>query len=553
MAPVVIADSDDEDDSSYSPPPKTPAPIARPDLDATRSHEAVDHSSSTDSAFFRSVLDEQNEAARNCARVTKTERTPKSGLVSFGAPPMSTDPLQGEEVNVLDMDVEQERGRDEDTNDPWEIPSSPADRPNPATVVKKPAERGRKKTTKGRQKQPFAHSSYDVSLPGYGEEGRRTSKRRKVEPSQDSDSVDLVMLPSTQEVDADPDTPSTMPPPTLPVEKTPRVVGNLLTNSQKKEYQSFPATGGTEMSQDQGPTRPEDATPFIRSSSSGTNINTPRSEPIPSRNIDTIPEEQYTPMKEDAKILAGHWDSSPEVISAADPNPTAPRAVKRKQGAKRESARSHEVANDEDDISYEHQDPREDYDDNDEESDFVEKPVVRKQTKQRGRPKKNLDATSAAGPTNSTTSHAAEGRSVTKTKKKRGRPKKAEKLAVEEAKDAQVDTDTRVDTDLKEVAKTEEETAHGQDVIANDNSAESALKSQEEAASKALESRKEQAAETSGRKTPRDESEQAGQAMSSKPTSKPVIPAASLSASKPLYRVGLSKKSRIAPLLKIRK
>lgn len=579
MSPVVIADSDDDDDSSYSPP------LSRP----TRSPHAVDTSGSTDSAFFRSVLDEQSEAARNCAKGPKGGRE----IESFDARGMmSTDPLQ---------EHTEDDARGQKADDPWEIPSSPVGRPSSTT--KRSAKKGPKKTPKRTPKKPTAPISAETTSPGYGEEERRSSKRRKIEPdpipTQDSDSVDLVQLPSTQEADADADAQatSTMPPPTFTIERTPRIVGNALTDSQKKEYQSFAATGGTELSQDQGPMR--DAAPVARSSSSATNANTPRSDPISSRNMHII-HEQETPVKEATKRSAGNWGSSPDEISAIQPTPTTPRARKRKTQPNEQT--KHEL---EPDTSNEHQDlhayyndddegsdfteepvvqepkrrrgrPKKTpeygadksnetpgvgvhYDDKNEESGFVEEPVAQKPKKQRGRPKKPSAAAGAAEagePASPTTSHAAQGRSATKGKRKRGRPRKAEQLAVEGLGE-EAEDDTRVDTKGAKTGESghapEEDATHEPKQEARDD-AEASLSRNEEVPESHKSSKVEKESVASDRKAPEDAGEvgQAGQ-ETSKPKPRPTVSSASLSASKPLHRVGLSKRSRIAPLLKIRK
>ena len=78
----------EQEGACRSPPHATPA---------TRSHDETNISTSTDSAFFRSVLEEQSEAARNASR-TNTAKGSKSAVETFGSGGMmSTDPLQGDE------------------------------------------------------------------------------------------------------------------------------------------------------------------------------------------------------------------------------------------------------------------------------------------------------------------------------------------------------------------------------------------------------------------------------------------------------------------------
>lgn len=328
------------------------------------------------------------------------------------------------------------------------------------------------------------------------------------------------------------------------------------------------------------------AAPVVRSSSSATNCNTPRGEEVSSRVMERIAEEdQSTPVKNGAITqLVGWGGSSPDEISGFQPVPTSLKGdMEAGEGVKHE-----------DDAIYEHQDEN---DDNDGESDFMEEPVTKRPKKQRGRPKKptrpkqqpslsnedvhighaqepglaeelaektsrkgrgrpkkksttpTAEPAETAEPNGPALSHAAEGRSVTKGKRKRGRPKKAEQTEVEEAREEVKEDDegdTRVDT---KKAKTED-SGKVPDGVATHESGETVDDAEPPKISK-----KQREPAVTDRNTSEDKTEakQEGRATTSKPFSKTPNSAVLSSASKPLYRVGLSKKSRIAPLLKIRK
>jgi hypothetical protein len=70
--PHVIADSDDEDFSGYSPPASPPAKLpVEPHIPARSFYHQSHETSSTDPAFFQSVYDEQSYAAQEQASKVK--------------------------------------------------------------------------------------------------------------------------------------------------------------------------------------------------------------------------------------------------------------------------------------------------------------------------------------------------------------------------------------------------------------------------------------------------------------------------------------------------
>lgn len=554
MAPAIIADSDDDEASDYSPPPKTPA---------TRSHDDTNISTSTDSAFFRSVLEEQSEAARNASRTNTTEGS-KSAVETFGSGGMmSTDPLQADEEEACSIDKAQRDEKGSCFVDPWEIPSSPGGKKTPPKLSTK---KGPRKTPKEKQSAQF---SFETTSASYDKDGRRVSKRRKAQPSQShtqDDEIDLVQLPPTAGDDYGPS--STMAPPAAPSQRTPRV-GKALTESQKLEYQSFPATEQTEFSQDQGIMKPEDGMHIARSSSSATNVNTPRSEEKSWRNMDAIMEEDPASVKREKGALDRQWGSSPDEISAVEPTPRPLRATKRKGPLTVDDDDNDKRA----DINYEDRDPSHHIEGNDKNPNDIEDEPAPQPKKQRGRPKKKAEASEhgsgaaeAACPTSPTTSHAraAEGRSMTKRKqatqgkRKRGRPKKAEQPAAEEAEEKRAQgTVASVHAATLEIAKPAGDNdlheAHDEAKAAQNEATEPEIEKapQQSTGAETEERRTTPSAQASTEEA--SEVKQPQQAKIAGSAFKPPGLAGSSSASKPLYRVGLSKKSRIAPLLKIRK
>ena len=435
MARAVIADSDDDDELGYSPPSQSPE---RPDAlrGALSSDRVENHSESTDPAFFQSIFEEQSEAARREAGAAQG-RGGDSGAATtgredgFGASSlMSTDPLQGRDDDDVNGDgpgvgvltATPKRGH-KVPNDPWEVPSSMEEPPRTITPQRK-TWKEKKKKGNSESKKSQRHSSPDQV---HDEPDGRSTKRRKTNSGRpstlDAEHIDLIELPSTQDVDEEFQAPI-MPPPTLPVDRTSFIVAPKPLNSGRRdEYQSCTLPSDEELSQDQGPI----CVPGGRiawSSGEATNVNTPRSEMPSSRNLDVVYEEQQDcPGELELEVATARWNSSPDEIALDGPTQSTAKR-KPKEASGRAGTPSGQ------DTSYTPADMRIKDSDGEGDDDFVEKPTRPK--KQRGRPKKKartegtLQADGSPAPSGSKLS-------ATNSKKKRGRPRKTDQQVVDGA------------------------------------------------------------------------------------------------------------------------
>ena len=599
MARAVIADSDEEEDLGYSPPSRSPT---KPNAPVTRSSDLANHSASTDPAFFQSVFDEQSEAVRQqqTGKLHPESQYQDRQSRAGSAPPpaagdeygpsslMSTDPLHGREDDVNGQGPATKsrtvppKQALATADDPWEIPSSLEEARGIATSQRKSQER--KRDGKSRSKQRKSRSSPHRVLEspgGNAEHDRGSRKRRRISagqsPTQEAEKdIDLVRLPSTQGVDKDFQalTPSTMPPPTLPISRSSFAVATTKApgGSKRQEYQSLMMGSDEEPSQDQGPSRPAPgAAAITRSSGSATNINTPRSDLPSSRNLDMDLGQQYQDTTEglESNNPPGHWNSSPDEIAAIGPAKSDLGAAKRMS---KDNRTTDPVTAEAASGPKTRRTPADTHkrDDEGEDSDFVERPV--KPKKQRGRPRKSARAAEASRVTSpAPSSQAADGRSSVKPKKKRGRPRKEDQQpaavrqssaspdgdmrdaansdqaikreggAVQEEKHATHNQDEPTDADETHFATTLGADEHPiPDTLAKDGK-------QEKDGPPAKPTSDEMEVSKSISKTDTSEEGREGKAAAAKLVGS--LPGLS-TASRPLYRVGLSKRSRIAPLLK---
>lgn len=406
MAPYVIADSDDDEDTPYSPPPPGTSPRTVNEVESPVGH--AHHTESTDPSFFQSILEEQLDATR---RHRQEGGRPSS--------PMSTDPLQAAEVDHAGAEAPgRDLGRDSGRrDDPWEIPSSPE-----PLAVTRPATQGQRRqraTAEKSRRSPSPalhteHSGHDTD----DRNGHGSNKRRRVVPAEESsqnvDQVEIVRHRSQGS--------SNMPPPTLPIDRSSFVVApRPLTDSQREQYRSFGQdSGDEEPSQDQGPSLPPaGGIAFSRSSGSATNMNTPRSEMVSSRDWDPRlePPGRDEPPGRKSRIPSGQWDSSPDEISGDGPVPLA--APTRRQRLKDSLILGHPEtgASDEPDAPQRPAKLQEGY------SGRVGDAGATGQRddmeERRGKADENhTDSLPETAP-------GASARSVTKSKKKRGRPRKS--------------------------------------------------------------------------------------------------------------------------------
>lgn len=640
MPPVIIADSDDED-NSYSPPHNPQAPVSPQDfgVEATRSFGRVSHTTpSTDPSFFQNIYDEQNDAARenvpgalpgstdNAApsssevtapapfQRTVTALIEPSSLTSISDPTATRDPKASSGKAMSDWTQVSTPGRRKAPtammDDPvWDVPNSPEEgharqvpkirlkRQDAQSTSRPPEKRIVKLKCRGLASVKKAEADHDHGLDGDGSPaGAR--KRRKIESShlspQGSNEVDLVTIPFSNDIeDTHPESqlaePSSMLPPTLPPtlpiddEASFYISAKPLTDAQKLQYQSVHLDSSDSHRQEYLPPIYTHAAQMIGSSGSATNVNTPRSDgigystaPLPSA-ASEVDHDMATQLN-DRRL-----PSSPDIISAIEP-PAKPKETKKrgrpkKDGLRKESptraspkqdipkSNSPKVANRDElevDTKLDRTEPPfVEAAANDEESDYAEQPA--KPKKARGRPRKK--ATEEVQPTTPLPANSVVEEMTTAQKKKRGRPRKQDKLAAVEQNPqattvplddvAQVPSDTvQIKVDSKTL--TEERSAdHEPDEPEEEDPSKSELDTtvlketcQNTAIPTALSTVK-------GEKLKVPDSpvvEKGAKASPSGPAVKGLGQSRGLSAitaaNKPIYRVGLSKRSRIAPLLK---
>ncbi|CAM1509149.1 Fc.00g028880.m01.CDS01 [Cosmosporella sp. VM-42] len=497
-------------------------------------------------------------------------------------------------------------------DDPWDVPSSPEDnRARPVTLkVRSKGEEVKptsgptlkKKTviklhTKSRVSKEAPHVENAAEEDG-SPVGRR--KRRKIEYSQTSqqgsNDVDLVMIPFSNDKGITAPAPqkattSTMLPPTLPVDNSTSfyVATNPLTNSQKMQYHSV-HLASSDNNHEMPPTLPPPLPPMYNidahmheSSGSATNTNTPRSD-MPYHS--TGPQPSDAAMSVQSKTGRSPYppqNSSPDVISLIE-SPEKREEITREEEPRREP--SIEACNDELSEAHVAEAPQDDLQakgevleaqqglsndpqGNDEDLDYAQKPIKTK--KPRGRPKKK-----ASG-------DPGDAEPEPRQKKKRGRPRKSDQLAAVE-KSAQVETELPEDTAYVEKQGAKVDVESGTRCVMDKTSCEEREPEQHEPegppAEIEVEARAIPAAGTGNQrghtklKKPNQnaaippspgrtetvlpiepgQSETVRQEMTAggakRSTDSKGLAAIAAATNKPLYRVGLSKRSRIAPLLK---
>lgn len=528
MAPAEIPDSDDEDELGLAPSPRSVGgevdeevanmPDQRPD--ATRS-------GSTDPAFFQSVYDEHNDAARRKSRAKHARRLEK------------------------------------DVADPYDIPSSPVEARGSLPEVG--GSRGLRDGGKKRKLTVAGSALLDTqeSVLRDGEDGGLPLKRRKkrgrdvVESEHDEDEVNLVTIPTPsddEQVEKAYPLSSMLPPPTLPSIEYPSTLDPLqapdmtphLAASESHSY--LP-------SQDQGPSVPAQVGLLVRSSGSATIVNTPRSQqqPMSMGNNDKSPVA--------GRVAEPVWiGSSPDMLAASETPRRSGRARNRPSRVNEMSPLAEDEQHNElnaglDPVEY--TEPA-GYTSNEEPAVEEEPAVVEEPTKgkkkQRGRPKKNATPVRESAPPASpkTAKKAAKAPAKGKKGKKRGRPKKSE----QEAPDLEVpppeevpetlDEDDTTGMEQKDVVEQAEDVQRADTEISEEHGLEGDEPKQK--GPRTTKSVKGQ--DTPAQSTPKNPTKAATEPVEVKKAT-PAAASAGLSSTKPLYRVGLSKRSRIAPLLKI--
>lgn len=613
MPPIVILDSDDEDeDGSFSPPPNIQAPLSFGPAEIEAQTEAANDSSggvsrattSTNPSFFQNIYNEQNDAARGYVPEA-TARSHDQDQHSVSSSEMTTPaPFKRTVTGLIEpSSVPSERdqatkrgqtngnGPDEWTqastpgrrkapmavmDDMWDVPSSPDERPvRPKIKLKVKSSKAQSDSTSDSR---HAQELDKLGKPPSSKSGRSDGspsgkKRRKVSlsepPFQGSNDVDLVAIPFSHENEREchesqPAPTPSMLPPTLPVNQDDSffITTNPLTEAQKLEYESVQLPSSDSQNHQLPPVRQFEIN--LASSGDATNINTPRSHahylmstapPPPSSVMD--------PNKAAMGQATGNrWDSSPDVISAIDSPP------KRKAMRQLEQIRNGDSPKPANDKTMHEQEPeqpelpamQEDALDN------YEPEKVTKTKKSRGRPKKKTIEEPTAMP-EAPSPRPEVVTPVTKPKKKRGRPRKSDQAGARE-ESPKVDPSASInDASLSEDAvrpekkpKIDIDESESKDELADESEMEPSLKSKSRESSILKESDTNILAKSVS-SLDDDAASKASDAVTEEKEEKPEKPAITsrsstpskgLSAiiSKPVYRVGLSKKSRIAPLLK---
>ncbi|KAF5613448.1 uncharacterized protein FSUBG_656 [Fusarium subglutinans] len=613
MLPIVILDSDDEDEEgSFSPPPNIQAPLSFGPAEIEAQTEAANDSSggvsrattSTNPSFFQNIYNEQNDAARGyvpepMARshdqdqhsVSSSEMTtpaPFKRTVTGLIEPSSVPSARGQatkrgQANGHDPDEWTQAstpGRRKAPlaimNDLWDVPSSPDERPvRPKIKLKVKNSKAQSDSasgshhTQGSDKPGETPSSKSERLDG-SPSGKKRRKVSHPEPSfQGSNDVDLVAIPFSHENEGEyhesqPAPTPSMLPPTLPVNQDDSffITTKPLTDAQKLEYESVQLPSSGSQNHQLPPIRQFEIN--LASSGDATNINTPRSHAH--YLMSTAPPPPSSVMDPNRAAIGqatgNRWDSSPDVISAIDSPP--------KQKATRQleqigNGDSPKPVNDETTDGQQPEQPelpamQEDAFDN------YEPEKVTKTKKSRGRPKKKV----IEEPTKMTEAPSPRPEvvmPVAKPKKKRGRPKKSDQTDTKEEIPKIEPSASTNDASLSEdavrpekKAKIDLDESESKDELADGSEVEPLLKSKSRESSILKESdpnlRTKSVSslddDTASKASDAATEEKVEKLEKPAITSRSSTPSKGLSAiiNKPVYRVGLSKKSRIAPLLK---
>ncbi|KAF5642833.1 hypothetical protein F52700_3059 [Fusarium sp. NRRL 52700] len=612
MPPIVILDSNDEDeDGSFSPPPNIQAPFSFGLAEIEAQTEAANDSSggvsrattSTNPSFFQNIYNEQNDAARGyvpepTARshdqdqhsVSSSEMTTPApfkrtvtGLIEPSSVPSERDPAtkrgQTSGAGPDEWTQASTPGRRKAPmavmDDMWDVPSSPDECPlRPKIKLKVKSSKAQTDSTSDSR---HKHESDKLGKPGSSKSGRSDGsslgkKRRKVgrpEPSfQGSNDVDLVAIPFSHENEGEyresqPAPTPSMLPPTLPVNQDDSffITTNPLTEAQKLEYESVQLPSSDSQNQQLPPVRQFEIN--LASSGDATNINTPRSHAHYLMSTAPLPSSMMDPNRAAIGLATGNrWDSSPDVISAIDspPKQKATRQLKRIRNGDSPKPAKYEMTDEQQPEQPELQAMQEGAFDN------YEPEKVTKTKKSRGRPKKKA----IEEPTAMTKAPSPRPEVVTPVataKKKRGRPRKSDQTDTGEESPKIDPSASTNDASLSEDAvrpekkpKRDIDESESKVELADESEMEPSLKSKSPESSileesdpniisKSVPSLDDDAAS----KASDVATEEKGQKLE-KPaiTSRSSTPSKGLSViiNKPVYRVGLSKKSRIAPLLK---
>ncbi|KAL7932292.1 rab-GTPase-TBC domain-containing protein [Trichoderma chlorosporum] len=446
MSPVVIADSDDESDSNEH---AAVAPAVTVPQAQTRSFE---HGSlataSTDSIIFQQIFNEQNGAA--CERAQQLQRDFDDAPHQSSAMTIPDVPFQrttkgfyhSSTTSATDPHSDRlqnpQRGKPspglahalspkqkQDKVDLWDVPSSPE---APGFQQRQPKGGGHNLLNQSYRRDELPPAKDALSDGQWDDSeliGSRGKKRRRLNESDGTlpatDDVDLIMFPSSSKATANDGletaAASSIPLPTMPVD----------VNSTFYLRHPSPTEG-----QESSRTEDKQQTQYaVASSGTATNVNTPRSQMFSSHNFSSLAPGEHSgevaSKKVEYRSFTTRRDSSPDIISTVAPVLNKVTSEPDYSPGLIPESRPDQECCDERDSSA-HQPPPQELQSGENDAEFVaHRTPMAKSKKKRGRPKKPPEADeplpmkSAAGPV----SAAADGTpDASVQKKRRGRPKK---------------------------------------------------------------------------------------------------------------------------------
>ncbi|KAM3499685.1 hypothetical protein MY10362_007071 [Beauveria mimosiformis] len=533
MARAFIADSDDESEcDTFSPPPAAQAEEPHSFVSATSEPVSL-ATSSTDPVFFQGIYYEQQSAAAREQQLrgvgagsgnlpmtapTGTEQTDPVSLPSQypdGTPLVIGDSNRGNASRAVKSAIIREKMTRQDTTrtaDPYEFPSSAEEDQGSG------ARRAGWKMATGSS--VACHGTGGVAVDEEENMAPPSRKRQRLSRHR-NDAVDSSMPPTALPIHSS--IPPTMPPvnlnetidartadimsslmPTMPIGDDPSLIINArgLTSSQKEQYIAveLPASSDLQNQADQ-----KDISDQLPPQSSAT-----------SQRQKTPTKKSTPPKSRAAKQRHGKFQSGEDLTSSIQVN--TPVETQEKH--------SMVVLPDSEDEGHQENDTQLAYDPEPQ----AEPRTMRAQAtrRKRGRPKKVVKQTEEAA---TTQLEVEESQKPATVPKKRGRPKKSETLGVNEQEVIEVEAEEAppktADEHFANIATETEDTRGSkvEDVISLNVKVDDAKICKPPPGVTAAE-------------TPQ------------KPAGKRTATPQKGSASKPLYRIGLSKRSRIAPLLK---
>ncbi|KAM0257158.1 hypothetical protein ACHAQJ_004519 [Trichoderma viride] len=608
MSPIIIADSDDESDSNEH---AVAAPLAIVPQAQTRSSERGSlATASTDSVFFQQVFNEQNDAA--CEKAQQLQRDLEDVPHQSSAMTIPDIPFQrttggfyhSSTTSVSDPHLEKfhnapikksSKKRTERTQsavDPWEVPSSPE---APKSLEMQSKGYGNKVPDQSyrRDESPAATNALsDGHWDVHETSESRDKKRRRLDESDvmfsKNNDVDLIMPPHSSKAithdELETVAASSIPLPTMPVDAESAFY--LRHTSPMESLAGFnmdPASNGVPKYNNL--LLKQQTQYAVGSSGSATNVNTPRSQMFSLHNFSSMaPEEQgkeTTTKKIEYRNFVTRRDSSPDIISALTPGLDKVASEPEYSPDLNPGPKPDQECCDERDSSA-HQPPPQELQPGGNDAEFVAHPTpVAKSKRKRGRPKKPPE-TDGALPMKPVTSRVSAADAIapaaTMQKKKRGRPKKqSTEAAVESAsppaatpvsavaagrntrsligqerdstsgdgEDIQAATE-KISVEgaseqgaAEEASRVTENTEHGQGWAAPGGRD----KTKDHSVGRGIPNKSKDEDEPKEPRQPATREKEVKSGGDKKGSSAPGI-------AKPLYRVGLSKRSKIAPLLK---